>query len=132
MVAPKRQEQVKVILQLDLLASDRAHRREVVAVKVVMILVRVAAGTWNRLGGQAAAAKEGRGRRGDLRVGAAATRSGHSGVDARHAEAVRTRECRGKAVAVVVFRRSRGLAMGWLLSVPKIRREAVDFLFAAA
>lgn len=117
-------------LQLHLLAGDGAHRSEIVVIEVVMVLVRVAAGARHGLGGQAVVAVEGGG--GDLRVGAATTRSGHARIDARHAETVRTRECRGKAVAVAVLWWSGGLAVRGLFTVAQIGRESVYLLFAAA
>lgn len=46
-------------LQLNLLAGDGAHRGEIVVIKIVMILVRVAAGARHGLRGQAVVAVEG-------------------------------------------------------------------------
>jgi hypothetical protein len=119
-VENERQGQVKVSSQLDLLASDGAHWCKIIVIEVILVLVRVTTGARHRLRGQAVVVEERSGRRGDLGVGAAPTRGGHTRVDARHAEAIRTRECRGKAVSVSVLWRGGRLAVGGLLSVSKI------------
>lgn len=118
--ASKRRDKVKVGLQLDLLASDRAHRGKVVVVKVVLVLVRITSGAGHGLGRQTVVGEEGGRRRSNLGVGTATTRSGHTGIDAGHAKAVRAREGRGKAVAVTVLGRGGRLAMRRLLSVSQI------------
>jgi hypothetical protein len=117
---------------LNLLASNGANRGEIVVIKIVVVLVRVATRSGHGLRGQAVVAKEGRRRGSDLRVGTATARSGHTGIDARHAKAVRPRKGGGKSVPVAVLWWGGGLAVRRLLSVTKIGREAVDFLFAAA
>jgi hypothetical protein len=113
-------DQVKAGLRLDLLASDRAYGGEVVVVEVVVVFVRVATSAWHRLGGQTVVVEEGRRGRGDLGVGTASPRRGHVGINARHTEAIRSREGGGKAVAVTVLGRGRGLAVRRLLSVAEI------------
>jgi hypothetical protein len=127
----RRQDKVKVGLQLNLLARDRANGGEVVVLEIIILLVRVATRARHRLRGQTTIAKEGGGWSGDLRVGAAHARSGHAGIDARHAETVRTREGGRKAVALVVLGRCCGLTVCGLLSVTQVCGKTVNLLFAA-
>jgi hypothetical protein len=117
----KRLGQVKVKLELNLLACDGAHGSEVVVVKiVVVVLIRVATGAGHRLRGQSVVAEVVGGRGRDLGVGTATARGGHTGVDARHTETVGTRKGGGKTVAVAVLGWGGGLAVRGLLPVPKI------------
>ena len=81
--------------------------------EVIVIFVGVAACAWHGLG-WVGSAVERAWWRGDVRTVSIAARCRHAGIDAGHAEAVRTRKSSRKAVAVVVLWRSRGLTVRWL------------------
>ena len=112
----------------DLLASDRAQRRESVIVKLIALLIGVTTGSGHRLGREIAVAL-GRRRRHHLRARAAAAGSDSARVDARHAEAIRTRKRGRETGAVAILGRSSRLAM---LAVLDIGRETLDLLFTVA